>query len=69
MKNQRTKTSIGLFVAAVGVITLGADRIIASADSNKDYVESFSMATIIGLLLISISTFILFYKKNRLDKK
>lgn len=48
-------------MAAIGVIILGADKIIASANTNTNFFESFSVVTIIALVILLISGIWLFW--------
>jgi hypothetical protein len=52
MSKKRTKVYIGFFTALAGVLVLGIDKIFVSADSSVVYAKSFTVLTIIGVILL-----------------
>jgi len=61
--NKRTRFYIGLSLSGLGVILLGADKLFASADANVSFAKSFTVLTIIGLVLLMAAA-IWFYKMS-----
>lgn len=52
MKDKKRGLSIGLIAAAVGVVMLGADKLLISANSSANFFQSFSVVTIIALVIL-----------------
>lgn len=52
MKNKKRNFSIGLIMAATGVILLGVDKVFVSANSNTSFTQSFTTLTIIALVIL-----------------
>ncbi|MEI6040383.1 MAG: hypothetical protein WCP93_03475 [Candidatus Berkelbacteria bacterium] len=66
--SQRNSLSIGLIIAICGTVTLGADRLMASADSNNFLGQSVSAYTIIGLALLLIAAVWIFIFNGKKGK-
>ena len=64
MEGKRISLNAGLIIAAIGVIVLGSDRIIASANSKISYVKTLNFATVIGVALILVAIIIFYRAKN-----
>lgn len=60
MQNRRKNFTIGLIIAAIGVILLGADKIV-SASSNTSFTQSFSIITVASLIILAIAVVWLFF--------
>lgn len=64
MENKRTTLNAGLIIAAIGVIVLGSDRILASANSKINYAKTLNFATVIGVALILVAIILFYQAKN-----
>jgi hypothetical protein len=67
--NQRTHFTIGIFLAIVGVAVLGADRMIASADSSTGYGQSITLYTITAIGILIVAALWLFISSAREKKE
>lgn len=54
------KSTIGIIVLIVGVLMLGADRLVASADTGVGYLQSTGVLTVVALTLFLIGAIWLF---------
>ncbi len=61
MKDKKKNFSIGLIMAALGVILLGVDKLLVSANSSSNLFQSFSVVTIIALFVILLAVIWLFW--------
>ena len=53
--SERTRFISGLVIAAVGVVILGSDRLVATADSATFLGQKTSVFTIVGLVVLFIA--------------
>lgn len=65
MSNPRTNFTVGLFLTALGIGMLGADRIWASADSDTGYGQKMTIFTIIALAILAIAIIWFFISTRR----
>lgn len=54
------QSTIGLFILIIGVLLLGVDRIVASADTGASYFQSTGVLTVVALVLFLIGAIWLF---------
>lgn len=54
------KSSIGIGILVLGILTLGVDRMFISADTGTGYFQSTTVVTVVALVLLLIGAIWLF---------
>lgn len=54
------KSTIGIAILILGILTLGADQMFVSADTGTNYFQSLNFVTVAGLALLLIGAVWLF---------